>query len=102
MQSALLVDGENFRRKLEAVFIRDNQAKPVWHTYDFKGLLETVLQEIKINRTIFYFARLKEHPETREKSKALIEGRRLLKAHLEKQGFEVVFSGRVQGHMERL
>lgn len=70
------------------------------HLYDFKGLIEKVLQGIKIDKKIFYFTRLKEHPKTKEKSRQLIETQRHLKRHLEQQGFEVVLSDRVRGQTE--
>jgi uncharacterized LabA/DUF88 family protein len=49
---------------------------------------------------IFYFAHIKEHPDSREKSKQLIEEQRLLKNHLEESGFDVILSGRVRGQWE--
>ncbi len=52
---------------------------------------------MEIDEKVFYFAKLKEHRQTKEKSKQLIEEQRLLKTHLEKQGFKVVFAGRVRG-----
>lgn len=100
MSTVLLIDGENFRAKLADVFKDAKKERPEWHTYDFKGLLNTVLSNIKIDRKIFYFARIKEHPETLKKSKQLIEEQRLLKNHLQKQGFQVILSGRVRGHLE--
>lgn len=77
-----------------------SKKRPVWHEYNFKGLIDKVLKDIKIERAIFYFARVKEHPDTKDKSKTLIQEQRLLKTHLEKQGFEVILSGRVRGQME--
>jgi len=65
-----------------------------------KGLINKVKGEMKLERTIFYFARVKEHPDIRKKSKMLIEEQRLLKTHLENQGFEVVLSGRIRGRLE--
>lgn len=96
----LLVDGENFKRKIGTVFKSLSKKRPVWHEYDFKGLIDKVLKDIKVERTIFYFARVKEHPDTKDKSRTLIEEQRLLKTHLEKQGFEVILSGRVRGQLE--
>lgn len=58
------------------------------------------LKDIKIDKTTFYFAHLKEHPDTKEKSKQLIEEQRLLKNHLQKQDFGVVLFGRVRGQIE--
>lgn len=100
MQSILFVDGENFKGKIESVFHELGKKKPVWHEYDFRGLLDKVLAGIKVDRKIFYFAKIKEHPSTKAKSKKLIEEQRLLKTHLEKQGFEVILTGRVRGQME--
>ena len=58
MQTILLIDGENF-----------------------KGLLDKVLKDIPIERRVFYFARIKEHEASKEKSKQLVEEQRLLKTH---------------------
>lgn len=96
----LLIDGENLKGKIRSVFQEIKAGKLVWNEYDFKGLFEKVLGGIAIERKIFYFARIKEHPASKEKSKQLIEEQRLLKTHLEKQGFEVILSGRVRGQME--
>ena len=97
----LLVDGENFKRKIGAILKSSSKKRPIWHEYNFKGLIGRVLKDIRLERAIFYFARVKEHPDTKEKSKALIEEQRLLKTHLERQGFEVILSGRIRGHMEK-
>lgn len=95
----IFIDGENFRKHVQSIFWVQKKDS-VWHSYDFRGLFDKVLQGIKVERAIFYFAKLSEHPQTKEKSKDLIEERRLLKNHLEQQGFEVVVAGRVRGHME--
>ena len=97
METILFIDGENFKGKTKSVFKELNKSKPEWHNYDFNGLFNKILQSAQINEKIFYFARLKEHPQTKEKSKQLIEEQRLLKTHLEKQGFKVIFAGRVRG-----
>jgi len=100
MDTILLVDGENLKGKIKAVFKEAQKEKPIWHEFDFSGLFNKVLTGINIDRKIFYFARIKEHEERIKKSKQLIEEQRLLKTHLETQGFEVVLSGRVRGQME--
>ncbi len=100
MDTILLVDGENFKGKIRAVYKEAGKSKPAWYEYDFKGLLNKVLAGIEVKRKIFYFARIKEHVQSKEKSRELIEEQRLLKTHLEKQGFEVILSGRVRGQME--
>jgi uncharacterized LabA/DUF88 family protein len=98
----LLVDGENFKAKLAYILKEAGNEKPKWHKYDFAGLFNKVLADIKIDRKIFYFAKIKEHPDTLKKSKELIEEQRLLKTHLEKQGFEVALAGRVRGQIEEV
>ncbi|MEK7554801.1 MAG: NYN domain-containing protein [Patescibacteria group bacterium] len=102
MQTIAFIDGENFRKSIKLVFDNANKPKPIWHTYDFKGLLSKVLEGIPIQQVVFYFAKLEKHPETEEKSKQLIEERRLLKTSLEQKGYSVVIAGRVRGHMERV
>ena len=100
METILLIDGENLKGKIKDVFKEAHKEKVVWHEYNFQGLFNKVLDGIEINRKIFYFAKIKEHEKSKEKSKQLILEQRLLKTHLEKQGFEVILSGRVRGHME--
>lgn len=100
MVTVLFIDGENFKGKIRSVFKDAGEKKPVWHEYNFRGLLDKVLEGIEIDRRIFYFARIKEHGESKEKSRQLIEEQRLLKTHLEGQGFEVILSGRVRGQVE--
>lgn len=100
MKTILFVDGENFRNKIKYVFRDENKKEPIWHEYDFNGLFNKVLEGVGIDRKLFYFARLKKHPDTQKKSTELIEQRRLLKTHLENQQFEVILSGRVRGQIE--
>ncbi len=100
MNTILLIDGENFKGKIKAVFKEVKKDKPIWHKYDFKGLLDQVLKDIKIDQKIFYFGKIREHEDSQEKSKQLIEEQRQLKTHLEKQGFKVILAGRVRGQLE--
>ena len=101
MRTKLLIDGENFRKKLIGVLSLGKKEKIFLNDYNFKGLLDKVLENIPIEEIIFFFARLKKHPETREKSEQLIEEQRLLKTNLERQGFKVVLSGRVRAQKEQ-
>lgn len=98
MKTVLLIDGENFKNYLK--FSLEQKDDVVWHKYDFRGLFNLVLDGYDIDQIIFYFAKLKLHEDTKEKSLKLIEEQRLLKTHLEKQGFKVVFAGRVRGYEE--
>jgi len=100
METVLLIDGENLKGKIKAVFSEAKKEKPIWHEYDFRGLFDKVLKGLVINRMTFYFARIKEHESSKDKSQQLITKQRLLKTHLERQGFEVVLAGRVRGQME--
>lgn len=102
METVLLIDGENIKGKIKAVFSDAKKDKPVWHEYDFKSLFDQVLKGMGVGRRSFYFARIKEHESRKEKSRQLIEEQRLLKTHLEHQGFEVILSGRVRGRIEEL
>jgi uncharacterized LabA/DUF88 family protein len=100
MGAILLIDGENLKGKIKSVFKEEKRQYPIWHTYDFKGLFAKVLNGISIDHQVFYFARIKEHEGSLEKSRQLIAEQRLLKTHLESQGFEVVLGGSVRGNFE--
>jgi uncharacterized LabA/DUF88 family protein len=100
MKTFLLIDFENFRKNSESVFVSKKIKKPIWHKYNFKGLFNKVLNGTHVDDVIFYYAKVIEHKETKEKSKNLIEDRRLLKNNLESQGFKVVIAGRVRGFQE--
>ena len=97
MKAILLIDGENFKYKLKAVFKENDVDEPLWYQYDYRGLLDKVLEGIEVEERVFYFAKLKKYKETERKSVRLIEEQRLLKTHLENQGFKVILSGRVRG-----
>ncbi|OHB11556.1 MAG: hypothetical protein A3H60_01605 [Candidatus Zambryskibacteria bacterium RIFCSPLOWO2_02_FULL_44_12b] len=102
METVLFIDGENVKGKIKDVFKELRKDSPVWHEYNFKNLFDRVLDGIKIDRKVFYFAKIKEHEQSREKSRQLIEEQRLLKTQLEKQGFEVILRGRVRGQIENI
>lgn len=101
MKTILYIDGRNFLGKLEDVFHKEKRLVPAWEIYDFRGLLDHVLAGLKIDEQIFYFAKIKEHPDTKEKSQKLILERRFLKTHLEKLGFKVILSGAVRGNYRK-
>ncbi len=103
MKTILFIDGRNFIGKVKSILNPENKKNKEidFFIYDFRGLFNKVLSDIEIDRKIFYIGRLVKHKETKEKSIELIEKQRKLKNHLEKQGFEVVYAGRVRGHKER-
>jgi len=100
MSSIVLVDGENFKGKIKQILRGKEDTVVLWHEYDFRGLFDAVLKDLPIERRVFYFARLREHPDSKEKSRQLIQEQRLVKTHLENQSFEVVIAGRVRGQYE--
>lgn len=101
MRAVLYVDGNNFLGKLREVFREEHVTEPLWDRYDFESLFKQILGNLNLDEKRIYFARLKEHPETKEKSKTLIEERRRLKNRFEQAGFTVVLSGTVRGHYVR-
>ncbi|MBI2416123.1 MAG: hypothetical protein HYV33_05710 [Candidatus Kerfeldbacteria bacterium] len=42
MRRIVLIDGENFKAKIQSVFYHTGLAKPKWHTYDFRQLFSKV------------------------------------------------------------
>ncbi|MDP3697347.1 MAG: NYN domain-containing protein, partial [Candidatus Taylorbacteria bacterium] len=102
MQTILFIDGRNFISKISYILNPENSREKQinFATYDFSGLLSKVLTGIELEKKIFYLGKLEQHKETEKKSNDLIEKQRLLKLHLEQQGFEVILAGRVRGHTE--
>lgn len=100
MSNVLFIDGRNFITKLHLVF--DGHAKSTidFAHYNFRGLMNKVLQGISIDQRLVYLGKLLVHKGTEKKSKELIEKQRVLKTHLEHQGFKAIIAGRVRGHLE--
>ena len=98
MKTVLLIDGENFKYYIKSVLGHNNID---WYKYDFKSLFDLVLDGYDVNEVIFYFAKIKFHKNTEEKSIELIENQRRLKTSLEQKGFKVIFAGRVRGYEEK-
>lgn len=95
----LFIDGQNFLEKVKAVFHHERKPVPPWPAFDFRALFTSALQGIDVRDKVIYFAKLSVHPETPEKSRKLIEERRLLKNHLERQGFRYLHAGHVRGNV---
>lgn len=100
-KTALLIDGQNFLGKLEDVFVQENRKIPDWSLYDYRGLLDSVLNGIKIDTYNVYFAKLYVHPSTIKKSNQLIEERRRLITCLQKQGIQYHKAGNVRPFMRK-
>lgn len=95
MKTVLFVDGENFLHKVKEV-LKEKRAIADLTRFDFGFLLEKTLMEYKLNERIFYAAKLRAHPDTKNKSKELILFQRYLKTNLEKQGFTFLIAGNVR------
>jgi len=95
MQTILFIDGRNFISKIETIFDKKDIDLSI---YNFSGILNKVLSEIKIDRKIFYIGRIINHEETKIKSTELVQKQRALKTSLEKQGFEVIYAGHIRGN----
>lgn len=97
-KTVLYIDGENLRHYIKEVLKESNIPKKnvTLLRVNLSKLLEKVLKGIKVSKKIYYSARLREHEETPEKSKELIQRQRVLKTTLEKQGFDFVMSGNVR------
>jgi uncharacterized LabA/DUF88 family protein len=95
----LLIDGENFKAKIKDIFKGARKKVPNWNFYDFKKLINSAITDQKIDKIIFYGAKIKRHEATPEKSDKLIAEQRMFKTSLERQGFEFKFGGTVRGHI---
>lgn len=83
----LIVDGENFKYKAGEALKELNETEPKWALYNFTGLFQKVLNGVTFDEKRFYYARLKMHPDTKEKSQKLIDEQRALLLNIRKQGF---------------
>jgi len=100
MKTILFIDGRNFISKIDSILNPKKEKEVDFSIYNFAGLLNKVLSGISIDRKIFYIGRVTKYKDTKEKSSELIQKQRKLKTHLEKQGFEVIYAGRVRGYEE--
>ena len=95
----LLVDGENLKGKIKFVCDAQTLPHPQWHLFNFPKMFATALASYQIDKVIFYFAKIKQHAGSPQKSAALIQEQRLLKTSLESYGYEVILSGSVRGNL---
>jgi len=103
MNKLLFIDGRNFIGKLKEVlsmegYTKDQISEELWPRFDFRKLLESALNGIAITQVRFYFGRLREHEQTLDKSRYLIQQQRLLKTHLERSGYKVNLVGAVRAN----
>lgn len=98
-KTALFIDGENFIAKIEKVIESEgiSSNKVDITKIRIKELIKQVFKNLIIDESRFYSAKLRVHPDTKEKSLYLISKQRALKTTLEKEGFEFVIAGNVRG-----
>jgi uncharacterized LabA/DUF88 family protein len=96
-ETILFIDGENFRHKVENLLKEKHvKGKIRLENLDFNSLLETIFPKLKIDRKIYYAAKIHDNPETPKKSEELITAQRNLKTKLEKAGFQFIISGNIR------
>ncbi len=107
MKNAIvLIDGENFRKKVEDVLKAESVKTPTTNFEDIR-LNELLLEvfkpfkKIKIAKINYYSAKLRIYPSTETKSKQLIADQRKLKMTLESQGINFVIAGNVRAQEEK-
>lgn len=98
MNTYLFVDGENFLYKVEDALVKQGIAKNKidYAHIDLKKLIQIALPNEQIVKSAFYSAKLQVHQATTTKSLSLIQNQRILKANLEKQGFDFILAGNVR------
>jgi uncharacterized LabA/DUF88 family protein len=103
-QNILFIDGENFLHKVKEVLEKQKKdlKKINLALIDINFLLEKAFEGHKIERKIFYAAKLHFHKESEKKSLELMNFQRALKTNLEKQGFEFLIAGHVRGQAVRV
>lgn len=97
-KTILIIDGENFRYKVEEVL---NAERKDSKSFDFAAieldrLLKTVLHKYSFTEKRYYGAKIRFHKDTQRKSHELIVQQRRLKTNLEKRGFTFVLAGNVR------
>lgn len=100
-QTILLIDGQNFINRIRTVLSRSGVKNPDITKFDYWGFMNDVFKERRVDLASIYFAKLREHKETLEKSQELMERYDTLKTHLEGQGFRYVTSGTVRSRVGR-
>lgn len=94
----LYIDGENLRHYVKDVLKENHvpQKDLSLLKVNLTKLFNKVLKGLKVNKKVYYSAKLKQHQDTLKKSKELIQKQRVLKTKLEKENFDFIMSGSVQ------
>ena len=105
-KSIILIDGENFRKKIGDVLNAESINSSSANILDIKlkDLMSKVFKpykNIKISQINYYSAKLKVYPKTKKKSLQLIAEQRHLKNTLENQGVKFIMAGNVRAQEEK-
>lgn len=103
-KTILFIDGENFRHKVEEVLQAEHKEMTSidFTSINLKLLINKVLKDFKISQIRYYGAKIREHHQTRQKSKELILLQRRLKTNLEKQRLTYIIAGTVRAQLVRV
>ncbi|MHC1716730.1 MAG: NYN domain-containing protein [Candidatus Dojkabacteria bacterium] len=104
-KAIVLIDGENFRKKVGEVIKAEGINPSTVNPLDIKlkDLLSVMFKpyrNIKLSQINYYSAKLKVYPGTKKKSHQLIADQRHLKSTLESQGINFVIAGNVRAQEE--
>lgn len=104
-KAIVLIDGENFRKKVEEVLKAESVKLSSIKRLDIKinDLISNVFEpyeNIKISQINYYSAKLKVYKGTEKKSRELIAYQRQLKTSLESQGIKFIMAGNVRAQKE--
>ncbi|GIW68019.1 MAG: hypothetical protein KatS3mg096_887 [Candidatus Parcubacteria bacterium] len=95
-KKVLLIDGENFRKISDAIFYKElkKEFNPI--NFDFSNFFDFILADIKPEKKITYFSKIKYYSQTGGKSKELIKRQRKLRNILYHGGFDFCIAGIVR------
>lgn len=98
MKTILLIDGENFRHKVETILKNNGIKSETFSAELLEKVFEKSLPFKKYNivEKRYYCAKIRLYPETKKQSLKLIAEQRRLKTFLEKAGYNVVVAGNVR------
>lgn len=95
----LLIDGQNFINRIRTILARSGKKGYDITAFDYWGFLNEIFKDRPVDLASIYFAKVREHRDTLEKSQQLVERHEALKVHLEQQGFRYVTSGTVRSRI---
>ncbi len=98
-QTHLLIDGQNFINRIRTIIARSGVKGPDITKFDYWGFMNALFPERQVDLATIYFAKVREHRDSPEKSAELVARHEVLKELLERQGFRYVTSGTVRSRI---